>query len=841
MVMKKKILSLFTTLAMICSFVGLMPVMKVGATQNRTAYFSRSYTLGDNPAQNMINIAYAQIGKTGSDLGYSEEWCANFVSDCADLAGQSSAIPRTGAVRHEYTKAEPWYGLEQTILNAGGVDVTSSPQPGDIVFFSGHVEIVYSGSGSTLKSIGGNTSSAKSLYSRVVCSPRVHGGIVRILRPNYNGSVPPTPDPVPSNDDELGISYPRPSGNPLLKNGSAGGGVSWLQTALNMANNAGLSVDGQFGSATKTAVTNFQSAYGLEVDGIAGPATINKLVDVIKNKSNVVPQIRHWVSPSKMGDIATTPETYNWYYICYELLDKNTSQRLNGVTSKYNDYTVTESIYSPDGSLFNTCTYTNSDNNWIGFKPSAAGTYKYTIEISGNGLSWSGGKSFEVVNHTHSYGSWTTTKSATCTTDGSKTRSCSICGSTETATISRTGHNWSEWWTASYPSCADEGKESRTCYTCTLREDRITSPKNNNHSFGLGTSCGDGYVKVTCERCGYYYKEKVVDIKLTCDNKTAMPGDTVKINLYADSHGYSINDWALGIEYDTDNIKLINIECDKPVKSNIESTFALLNLDIKSGDYLRGILLNPETPMITYTFKILDNALPGNYGIKLTGVREYNQITGEDSKRPDPFFTYTNSSGNIVAYEPTVGTLENAIKIECIHQYTTKVIEPTCTEEGYTLRTCSVCGYSYKSNYVDENGHHFADSTITKSATCTADGEKIRKCSDCGKTETVAVPAIGHQYDSTVIAPSYTAEGYTLHVCSVCGDSYKDNYVEKEKGDLNNDNFVLISDIVKLQQYLSNSTTLTEEQYLAADMNNDGQINAFDAIIIRRKMLDRIG
>lgn len=835
MAMKKKILSLFTTLAMICSFVGLMPVMEVGATPSIETALNWAIEIANDSSH-----GYSQENRWGPNYD-----CASFVISALKYAGFSVGNATFTGNMKTYL---PENGF--TWIPWSQIGDASNLKRGDILFYregdNGHTEF-YLGNGRNVGAHGNQsninhpnrspqTGDQGDEISESDYYFRPWTGIFR-----YKGGVVPDPDPVRSNDDELGISYPRPSGNPLLKNGSAGGGVSWLQTALNMANNAGLSVDGQFGSATKTAVTNFQKAYGLEVDGIAGPATINKLVDVIKNKSNVVPQIRHWVSPSKMGDIATTPETYNWYYICYELLDKNTSQRLNGVTSKYNDYTVTESIYSPDGSLFNTCTYTNSDNNWIGFKPSAAGTYKYTIEISGNGLSWSGGKSFEIVNHTHSYGSWTTTKSATCTTDGSKKRTCSICGSTETATISRTGHNWSEWWTASYPSCADEGKESRTCYTCTLREDRITSPKNNNHSFGLGTSCGDGYVKITCERCGYYYKEKVVDIKLTCDNKTAMPGDTVKINLYADSHGYSINDWALGIEYDTDNIKLINIECDKPVESNIESTFALLNLDIKSGDYLRGILLNPETPMITYTFKILDNALPGNYGIKLTGVRSYNQITGEDSKRPDPFFTYTNSSGNIVTYEPTVGTLENAIKIECIHQYTTKVIAPTCTEEGYTLRTCSKCGYSYKSNYVDENGHHFADSSVTKSATCTVDGEKIRKCSDCGKTETVAIPAIVHQYDSTVIAPSYTAEGYTLHVCSVCGDSYKDNYVEKEKGDLNNDNFVLISDIVKLQQYLSNSTTLTEEQYLAADMNNDGQINAFDAIIIRRNMLDRIG
>ena len=91
-------------------------------------------------------------------------------------------------------------------------------------------------------------------------------------------------DPV-QNDEELGINYPRPSGNPYLSTGSRGSGVSWLQTALNKANNAGLAVDGIFGAGTKQAVTNFQNAYGLAADGIAGVNTINKLVEMLKNSS----------------------------------------------------------------------------------------------------------------------------------------------------------------------------------------------------------------------------------------------------------------------------------------------------------------------------------------------------------------------------------------------------------------------------------------------------------------------------------------------------------------------------------------------------------------------------
>lgn len=43
-------------------------------------------------------------------------------------------------------------------------------------------------------------------------------------------------------------------------------------------------------------------------------------------------------------------------------------------------------------------------------------------------------------DHTHSYGSWIVSKNATCTTPGSKTKSCS-CGDEITQTIPATGHN----------------------------------------------------------------------------------------------------------------------------------------------------------------------------------------------------------------------------------------------------------------------------------------------------------------------------------------------------------------------------------------------------------------
>lgn len=63
------------------------------------------------------------------------------------------------------------------------------------------------------------------------------------------------------------------------QSGSTGNAVTALQRQLN-AHGSSLSVDGQFGSLTTSAVRSFQSKQGLSVDGVAGPQTWNKLVGV---------------------------------------------------------------------------------------------------------------------------------------------------------------------------------------------------------------------------------------------------------------------------------------------------------------------------------------------------------------------------------------------------------------------------------------------------------------------------------------------------------------------------------------------------------------------------------
>lgn len=77
------------------------------------------------------------------------------------------------------------------------------------------------------------------------------------------------------------------------------------------------------------------------------------------------------------------------------------------------------------------------------------------------------------------------------------------------------------------------------------------------------------------------------------------------------------------------------------------------------------------------------------------------------------------------------------------HSYTEKVIEPTCTADGYTLHECS-CGKSYKDKTVSKKGHSFGEWTVTRQATTSAEGEKTRKCSVCGAVETEKIAKLAY-------------------------------------------------------------------------------------------------
>lgn len=70
----------------------------------------------------------------------------------------------------------------------------------------------------------------------------------------------------------------------------------------------------------------------------------------------------------------------------------------------------------------------------------------------------------------------------------------------------------------------------------------------------------------------------------------------------------------------------------------------------------------------------------------------------------------------------------------------------------------------------------------TVAATCTSEGYTIHTCDKCGESYTDnQVAALGHSYADAVVAPNCFEDGYTKHTCTACGESYNDTIVEKTK------------------------------------------------------------
>ena len=125
------------------------------------------------------------------------------------------------------------------------------------------------------------------------------------------------------------------------------------------------------------------------------------------------------------------------------------------------------------------------------------------------------------------------------------------------------------------------------------------------------------------------------------------------------------------------------------------------------------------------------------------------------------------------------------------HEYESVVTEPTCTENGYTTHTCTVCGHEEIDTVVDAFGHTpAADATCTALSECAVCGELLatanghlpgaeatcttaQTCLVCG--EEIA-PALDHDYEDFIVDPTCTEQGYTLHSCDRCGDEYEDEF-----------------------------------------------------------------
>ena len=99
--------------------------------------------------------------------------------------------------------------------------------------------------------------------------------------------------------------------------------------------------------------------------------------------------------------------------------------------------------------------------------------------------------------------------------------------------------------------------------------------------------------------------------------------------------------------------------------------------------------------------------------------------------------------------------------------------EATCS----SLAVCEICGTSYGEKNL--TNHKNTEIRGKVSATCSKEGYSgDTYCLDCGEkiVSGKTLDKLKHSYKDEVVPPTFGKQGYTLHTCTLCGDTYKDNY-----------------------------------------------------------------
>ena len=129
------------------------------------------------------------------------------------------------------------------------------------------------------------------------------------------------------------------------------------------------------------------------------------------------------------------------------------------------------------------------------YNPSVAKTYKLTCGCT-----------------SHTYGSAVITKQPTCTSEGTKTKTCTQCGATVTETIAKLSHSYTT--TVVAPTCTTNGYTLHKCSVCgTSYKDSTT--KATGHSYGNSvvtkqpTCTAEGTAIKTCTKCNATVTEKL--------------------------------------------------------------------------------------------------------------------------------------------------------------------------------------------------------------------------------------------------------------------------------------------------------------------------------------------
>ncbi|MDE7076281.1 MAG: leucine-rich repeat domain-containing protein, partial [Clostridia bacterium] len=151
--------------------------------------------------------------------------------------------------------------------------------------------------------------------------------------------------------------------------------------------------------------------------------------------------------------------------------------------------------------------------------------------------------------------------------------------------------------------------------------------------------------------------------------------------------------------------------------------------------------------------KNISKTANGELIVELTDLTQFNlgKINGENGTDGidgvGVIKAELNANGEVV-FTYSDGRQQNiGIIPDCAHKYGdwSVALEETCTSIGYSMRTCSLCGYKdYK--FTRATGHSFLYTVTIEQSDCVLDGVKLLSCIECGTVKSEVIPAKGHRF-----------------------------------------------------------------------------------------------
>ena len=355
------------------------------------------------------------------------------------------------------------------------------------------------------------------------------------------------------------------------------------------------------------------------------------------------------------------------------------------------------------------------------YNPSVAKTYKLTCGCT-----------------SHTYGSAVITKQPTCTSEGTKTKTCTQCGATVTETIAKLSHSYTT--TVVAPTCTTNGYTLHKCSVCgTSYKDSTT--KATGHSYGNSvvtkqpTCTSEGTAIKTCTKCNATVTETIAKTSHKYANTVVAPTCT--------TDGYTLH------------------KCSVCGTSYKDST-------TKATGHSYGNSVVTKQPTCT------------SEGTAIKTCTKCNAIFTENiaktsHKYADTVVAPTCTTNGYTLHKCSVcGTsYKDSTTKATGHSYGNSVVtkQPTCTSEGTAIKTCTKCNATVTEKLPAKG--HTAVTDKGYPATCTTagktDGSHCSVCNTVIKVQTV-INATGHKSSGWIVdkTASIGVKGSKHKECTVC-------------------------------------------------------------------------